>query len=459
VSSSASHKKQTIAFITMVYFSPRALSALLVSTLASLSSSEDTCGAEKQAVCDSLFRRCEVTLDGAEQCNLCIKDYIGYDRETIIEYLERIENLEQTATCIAIDTIDLVELERFKEEFGVEYRDRTDGLGLTDTERLVLLIQVAGYISDWNNQVPAPEYYLTLNEFSLDGPGDQKDRTGYRYVDVTGTDDELPRVTVQSASTGTETDAPLLDRIDWVEIGAVTSVKNQKRCGCCWAVSIVGVLEGHAAISAMEKGEEYLQNLSFQQLISCDDENYGCNGGDLSYAMKYSVAAGVTRLADYPFSDGDGSTAEECLLIEGDTELAVVAETGKMIDYYDSMPFAERLALFKSTLATTGPIAMVIKSSCQTISNYRSGILNDDGDCACDSPNCIDHAILMVGYDDLSDPPSIKIKNSWGTGWGENGYFRVSQREANGRYGEFAGRTCVSSTEATRFWEFWTLIT
>ena len=25
----------------------------------------------------------------------------------------------------------------------------------------------------------------------------------------------------------------------------------------------------------------------------------------------------------------------------------------------------------------------------------------------------------------------------WGPGWGENGYFRVSQREANGRYGLF----------------------
>jgi hypothetical protein len=72
---------------------------------------------------------------------------------------------------------------------------------------------------------------------------------------------------------------------------------------------------------------------------------------------------------------------------------------------------------------------MIIKSSCQTISSYRSGILNDAGDCACGNPNCIDHALLMVGYDDLADPPFIKIKNSWGKGWGENGgYFRVSQR-------------------------------
>lgn len=425
----------------MVYFfSPLARSALLlvvVSTLVSFASSEATCGAEKQTVCDSLFRRCEITFNGTEQCNLCIEGYIGYDRDTIIEYLDRIENLEQTATCIDIDTIDLVELEKFNDEFGPEYRTRTDGLGLTDTERVVLLIQVATYISTWNNQVPPPEYYLTLNEFSLDGPGDQKDRTGYKYVDVTGTSDALPPITVQSSNTdSTQTDVPLvLDRIDWVEEGAVTYVKNQGRCGCCWAVSIVGVLEGHAAVNAIKQGETYLQSLSFQQLISCDNKNGGCNGGNLPYAMQYAVAAGAIRLDDYPFTDGDGGTSEECLLAEGNTELAVVAETGKMIDYNDNVSFAQRLELFKKTLATTGPIAMVIKSSCQTFSNYGSGILNDDGDCACDNVGCIDHAVLMVGYDDLADPPFIKIKNSWGTGWGENGYIRVSQREANGRYG------------------------
>lgn len=417
------NKKQPI-HIAMVYFSPLALSALLVSTLLSLTSSENhnktssekytkditACGAEKQIFCDSLFRQCEVTFNGTEQCNLCIEGFIGYDRDTIIEYLDRIENLEQTATCINITTIDLDALKNFNDEFGPAYRARTDGLGLTDEERVVLLIQVAQDISIWNNQVPPPEYYLTLNEFSLDGEGDQKDRTGYTYVNVTGTEDELSPITVQS--TGTQTNAPLVDRIDWVEEGAVTYVKNQGRCGCCWAVSIVGVLEGHAAVNAIKRGETYLQSLSFQQLISCDNKNYGCNGGNLVYAMQYAVADGVTRLDDYPYTDEDGTTNEECKLTEGVTDIAVIAETGKMIDYNDQIPFAERLALFKKTLATIGPIAITIRSACPNFSNYRSGILDKDGGCACDNSNCIDHAVLMVGFDDLAAPPFLKIKNS-----------------------------------------------
>ena len=36
----------------------------------------------------------------------------------------------------------------------------------------------------------------------------------------------------------------------------------------------------------------------------------------------------------------------------------------------------------------------------------------------------IDHAVLMTGYGAENEIPFWNIKNSWGPGWGEKGFYR-----------------------------------
>ena len=169
-------------------------------------------------------------------------------------------------------------------------------------------------------------------------------------------------------------------------------------------------------------------------MLSCDDQNYGCGGGFPASALAYAnlnPAGGVATLNNYPFTDGTkGETTEDCHLVG--KEIAVESSQGRAVTFYGSVgddTFDIRLQKMKAAVAAQ-PVAIAINSECNTFKNYQQGVLTDDGECTCrptDLEGCLTHAVLLVGYDDDHDPPYWTIKNSWGTGWGEDGYVRVAQ--------------------------------
>ena len=67
-----------------------------------------------------------------------------------------------------------------------------------------------------------------------------------------------------------------------------------------------------------------------------------------------------------------------------------------------------------------GPVVIGIEADTYTFQSYSSGIIT--------SPLCgtdIDHAVEIVGFGVDNGTPYWSVRNSWGPGWGEDGYFRI----------------------------------
>ena len=71
--------------------------------------------------------------------------------------------------------------------------------------------------------------------------------------------------------------------VDWHASGYTTIVKNQGYCGCCWAVSTTAAIESALMITNKTNrvDAKTTNSLSFQQMISCDDKNLACDGGNI----------------------------------------------------------------------------------------------------------------------------------------------------------------------------------
>ena len=90
-----------------------------------------------------------------------------------------------------------------------------------------------------------------------------------------------------------------------------------------------------------------------------------------------------------------------------------------------NIAFAAGEADMMSKLTKYGPLEVAIWAD--PLQYYIGGILTASQCSPANSPN---HAVTLVGYGTENGVPYWKIKNSWGSSWGENGYFRL-QRNTN----------------------------
>jgi len=338
-------------------------------TAAAAQQGHDYCSSDDIVVstCKASNRLCVVDGAGRDSCGACANGYVEF-----------------AGSCRNVQNINL---QWFLDEFKPFFRKGNGDSSSSSTtiqaaERQMSLQDMLSFISGHNSQQPPPKFWLGLNKFAADTIDEVKQRLGLRRP-TNNTSTVIPPFNRSRASI-VITDSTSV--VDWVQAGAVTSVKDQGRCGCCWAIAMAGAIEGAAAV---QTNFTYLQSVSFQQFVSCDDSSYGCDGGDPVTALTYAESnpfGGMTRLNDYAFTDGNGDTTEQCNI--GNRPLAIEAKGAAYVvsmDTYDT--FDNRVVKMKEALSQK-PVSTAMHALCNTMSAYSSGVITDDGDCACEDFNC-----------------------------------------------------------------------
>ncbi|XP_072932408.1 cathepsin L-like peptidase [Epargyreus clarus] len=201
--------------------------------------------------------------------------------------------------------------------------------------------------------------------------------------------------------------------VDWREHGIVTDVKEQGKCGSCWAFSATGSLEGQ---HFRKTGR--LVSLSEQNLMDCSWSygNDGCAGGLMDKAYRYiKHNGGIDTEEAYPYEAKDGKCRYN-----------LKNSGAEVVGFVDVTAGNEQELL--AAVATVGPVSVAIDASHLSFQLYSDGVYYEEN-CSSDVLN---HGVLVVGYGtDKKGGDYWLVKNSWGRTWGDNGYVKMARNRGN----------------------------
>jgi C1A family cysteine protease len=151
-----------------------------------------------------------------------------------------------------------------------------------------------------------------------------------------------------------------------------------------------------------------LVSLAESQFVDCDtSKNGGCNGGDVQYAYDYAKTHPVQLLADYPYVAKD----MPCTYDRAKGKVSVKDYQNVQVDSVEQLKAAINIGVVHVSVQADKPVFHAYTGG--IITSTECGVVHN-------------HAIAAVGYGMEGSTEYYIVKNSWGEGWGENGYVRIA---------------------------------
>jgi C1A family cysteine protease len=199
--------------------------------------------------------------------------------------------------------------------------------------------------------------------------------------------------------------------------GKVTSVKDQGSCGSCWAFGAYASLESYLLTA---KTSDFSEN-NMKNTHGFDPAP--CAGGNQFFSTAYLARwSGPVNETDDPYSASSGSSPTNLSIQQHVQDVYFIPDRASSSDNNN----------IKMAISTYGAVYT------QMYMSATSSYYNPSSYAYYGSNTGVNHGVAIVGWDDSysrtkfvsgNQPPgdgAFIVKNSWGTSWGEKGYFYVS---------------------------------
>jgi len=183
------------------------------------------------------------------------------------------------------------------------------------------------------------------------------------------------------------------------------TVLNQGSCGSCWAF---GAATAAGYRSIIESKGQFNVVPSTQVGMSCakpvDQGQNPCGGGWFNSFYNTMAKDGIPANWAVPYTAKGGpcTVSHDSIGLKGGTSRSIKGVEAMMKELHDNGPFG---------------LAIDANSAFQ---RYKSGVVSAGG-------SGVTHAVVAVGYGNEGGKPYWLVQNSWGAGWGDNGFIKVER--------------------------------
>lgn len=190
----------------------------------------------------------------------------------------------------------------------------------------------------------------------------------------------------------------------------VHPIRDQASCGSCWAF---GASEAFSDRLAIAGGQDIV--FSPQDMVSCDTNDYGCQGGYMDMAWEYIAEKGLVSEACFPYKSQSGvapACATSCVDGSAFTKHSCAA---------GSITQSKSVESIKSEIFAHGPVEAAF-TVYEDFFTYSTGVYHHVSGGVAGG-----HAIKLLGFGTENGTPYWLAANSWGSGWGMSGFFKIQQ--------------------------------